>query len=321
MDYKDAGVDIEKGDEFVSRIKKKVLSTYNDHVTHGVGGFSCLYEITPQKYLAAGTDGVGTKIKLAIELDKHDTIGIDLVAMCVNDVLCTGATPLFFMDYMASSQLNLKVSEDIIAGIVHGCQQSSMALIGGETAEMPGMYQIGDYDLAGFCVGEVLKENVIDGQKIASGDKLVAISSSGFHSNGYSLLRRLIVNESRELKEKLLTPTRIYHSFIEMLLKHHRQHIHGISHITGGGLDNVKRMNESFNYDFNNLPSYSSVKFKGRVCDSFDYIAKKSKLSEKKLYQTFNMGMGIVIATDDPRCVLDTAREVGVEAWEIGLVR
>ena len=320
MDYKEAGVDIEKGDEFVRRIKKRVLSTYNDKVAQGVGGFSCLYDIAPDKFLAAGTDGVGTKLKLAIELGIHDTVGIDLVAMCVNDILCTGATPLFFMDYMASSKLDLQVSEDIIKGIVDGCLQSEMALIGGETAEMPGMYSDGDYDLAGFCVGEVKKTDVIDGSKIKSGDSLVAVASAGFHSNGYSLIRQLVKDESRELKEKLLRPTRIYHKVVKELLKNFSDSIHGISHITGGGLDNVARMNDKFEYKFTNLPDYQSAQFKGQVCDSIDFIANKSKLTDEKLYQTFNMGMGLVISTGDESKVQSMLKEMDIPCWSIGKV-
>jgi phosphoribosylformylglycinamidine cyclo-ligase len=321
MDYKTAGVDIEKGDQFVERIKKKVLSTYDNRVVAGVGGFSCLYDISPDKYLAAGTDGVGTKLKLAIELEKHDTIGIDLVAMCVNDILCTGAKPLFFMDYLATSSLNLEVSEQIINGIVEGCRQSQMALIGGETAEMPGMYEVGDYDLAGFCVGEVLKSKVINGEKVSNGDKIVAINSSGFHSNGYSLIRQLIKDESTDLKHKLLRPTKIYHDLVNSLHNNCMDSIHGIAHITGGGIDNINRINSSMNIELNGIPDYRSNDFKNNVCDSIAYIAKKSKLDDKQLYSTFNMGMGLVIITSDAAKVHELANELNYTSWDIGFVK
>lgn len=321
MDYKSAGVDIEKGDKFVERIKKKVLSTYDNRVVAGVGGFSCLYDISPDKYLAAGTDGVGTKLKLAIELNKHDTIGIDLVAMCVNDILCTGARPLFFMDYLATSSLNLETSEDIVAGIVEGCKQSQMALIGGETAEMPGMYELGDYDLAGFCVGEVAKNKVINGESISNGDKVVAINSSGFHSNGYSLLRKLIKDESIELKEKLLKPTLIYHNLVESLLKNNSSIVRGIAHITGGGLDNINRVNKKMSLELNNIPDYRSSDFKAKVCDSISYIASKSKLGSDELYKTFNMGMGLVLITSDAAKVHEVVKELGYSSWDIGYVK
>lgn len=319
ISYKNAGVDIEKGDLFVERIKAKVQSRYGHRVKHGVGGFCCLYEITEEKLLAAGTDGVGTKLKLAIELNKHNTIGIDLVAMCVNDIICSGADPLFFMDYLASSNLDLDISEQIIEGVIQGCELSAMPLIGGETAEMPGMYGNGDYDLAGFCVGEVLKEKVLDGKNVHSGHSLVGISSSGFHSNGYSLLRKLIENESKELKEKLLTPTRIYTKLVSDLKKQ-KIKISGISHITGGGIDNIKRMNPSLSYDLSNLPDVCSDEFKQNVCDSFEYIKELSKLNEKELYKTFNMGIGLVIATDQPDEVIELAQSHFYPAWNIGTV-
>jgi len=321
MNYKEAGVDIEKGDAFVERIKKKVKSTYNKNVVAGVGGFSCLYESSPDKYLAAGTDGVGTKLKLAIELGIHNTVGIDLVAMCVNDIICTGAKPLFFMDYMATSNLDLEVSEQIIDGIVEGCRQCEMPLIGGETAEMPGMYENGDYDLAGFSVGEVLKSNVIDGSRVNSGDSIVAFASTGFHSNGYSLIRKIIEGDSREIREKLLTPTKIYHSLVSTILKEYRDSIKGIAHITGGGIDNIKRINSGMSVELNHLPNYCSSEFKANVCDSIEYIAKKSKLSDKELYSTFNMGMGLVFITSEPEKLMDMAKEMNQVCWEIGRVK
>lgn len=321
MNYQEAGVDIEKGDLFVEKIKKKVLSTYNNKVVAGVGGFSCLYEVSPDKYLAAGTDGVGTKLKLAIELDIHNTIGIDLVAMCVNDILCTGAKPLFFMDYMATSQLNLETCEAIIEGVVKGCQKSQMPLIGGETAEMPGMYAVGDYDLAGFCVGEVKKSDVIDGSKITSKDKLIAISSSGFHSNGYSLIRKLVEDESNELKEKLLKPTHIYFDILEALKNYEAINLNGIAHITGGGIHNIDRIMGSHAYQINNLPDFESHDFKSKVCDSIAYISKKSMLNNDELYKTFNMGMGLVLISPNADKITEMARELGYMSWVIGEVK
>jgi phosphoribosylformylglycinamidine cyclo-ligase len=227
INYKESGVDIEKGDLFVERITKMVRSTYNKQVVSGIGGFCALYALDPERYLASSTDGVGTKIKLAIELNRHDTIGIDLVAMCVNDLICSGARPLFFLDYFASSNLDLNVSESVLKGIVEGCLQAQMALIGGETAEMPGMYQAGDYDLAGFSVGEVHKVDLIDGLNLKDGDSLLGIASSGFHSNGFSLVRKLLElkNADDDLKMDCLTPTKIYVKSILSLLKSHKKNI------------------------------------------------------------------------------------------------
>ncbi|MBT7608236.1 MAG: phosphoribosylformylglycinamidine cyclo-ligase [Bacteriovoracaceae bacterium] len=292
ISYKDAGVDIEKGDLFVERIKKKVLSTYNDRVYQGVGGFASLYE-KGDSYLAAGTDGVGTKLKFAIDVNKHDTIGIDLVAMCVNDILCVGAKSSFFMDYFASSHLDLSVSEDVIDGIVDGCKQSQAVLIGGETAEMPGMYSLGDYDLAGFVVGEVLKENLIDGTTLKEGDQIFGLPSSGFHSNGFSLIRQLVQEDELELKTALLAPTRIYHKTVMELLKYDGL-VKGMAHITGGGLKNIPRINKKFNYNITNLPQTTEL-------PSFvQTILERSSLLSKQLYETFNMGIGFVLITDRP---------------------
>jgi len=243
--YKDAGVDIEKGDALVEKIKLKVKSTYGDRVRSGVGGFACLYEVG-DRLLAAGTDGVGTKLALAKKLDKHDTIGIDLVAMCVNDILCTGAQPLFFMDYLATGKLDVDTANHVLDGIVEGCLQSECALIGGETAEMPGMYGNGEYDLAGFAVGEVKPADVLDGSRVNEGDVLIGLPSSGFHSNGYSLVRKLIKDDETALMQAALTPTKIYWKAIKGLLE--KQLLNGVSHVTGGGLLNIPRINEGFAY-------------------------------------------------------------------------
>ena len=314
ISYKDSGVDIEKGDALVDKIKEKVKSTYGSRVRAGVGGFACLYEITPGKLLAAGTDGVGTKLKIAQLLNKHNTIGIDLVAMCVNDVLCTGARPLFFMDYFATGKLELNVGDEIIEGIVEGCKQSECALIGGETAEMPGMYPHGEYDLAGFAIGEVEEKDLIDGSKLIEGDTLIGIPSSGLHSNGFSLVRKLIKEDEKKLLETALTPTKIYWKLVEKLLKNHPGKIKGMAHITGGGLTNIPRINEGFDYQLNFLPSFDEIP------SIFSEMKKRSNLSSAELYTTFNMGIGLVIATDSPNEIMDTLKSITEKAWVLGKV-
>lgn len=312
--YKDAGVDIEKGDALVSKIKAKVQSTYGKRVKEGVGGFSCLYEIGNGKLLAAGTDGVGTKLKLAQILDKHDTIGIDLVAMCVNDILCTGAKSLFFMDYLATAKLDVNVSEQIIDGVVEGCKQAGAALIGGETAEMPGMYQNGDYDLAGFAVGEVMEKDLIDGKKVKEGDTLFGIASSGFHSNGYSLVRKLIKEDETELVEKCLTPTRIYCSLVDEILEDQKEFITGMAHVTGGGFTNIARMNKNFNYMIENPPKMDEIP------EVFKMAQERSELPANELYRTFNMGVGFVIATSNPEKLHNILTKKGEKFWTLGQV-
>lgn len=311
--YKDSGVDIEKGDLFVERITKMVKSTYNQQVVSGIGGFCALYALDPERFLASSTDGVGTKIKLAIELGVHDTIGIDLVAMCVNDLICSGARPLFFLDYFASSSLDLSVSEAVLKGIVEGCHQSQMALIGGETAEMPGMYQKGDYDLAGFSVGEVNKSELIDGLSLKEGDTLVGISSSGFHSNGYSLVRKILEtkNANLDLKKACLTPTKIYVKTILLLLKNQRKHVKGIANITGSGFLNIPRINDKFDYHVTESPMLPT--FMKEVCDL-------SGLDSMELYRTFNMGVGMVIATDNPETIVGELHRLNEKAFIIGSV-
>lgn len=291
--YKAAGVDIEKGDELVERIKKKVRSTYGERVHAGVGGFACLYK-AGDRMLAAGTDGVGTKLKLAHQLNIHNTIGIDLVAMCVNDILCTGAKPLFFMDYLACGKLDLEVSESIIDGVVEGCHQSDAALIGGETAEMPGFYNDGEYDLAGFSVGEVFEDGLLDGTKIKDGDVLIGLKSSGFHSNGYSLVRKLIKENETDLMKECLTPTIIYWKAVKKILAD----VSGLSHITGGGFSNIARMNNSFDYHITDLSFLENrPAFMKEIC-------QRSELSRDELFQVFNMGIGMIIATSNPENVL-----------------
>ena len=320
ISYKQSGVDIEKGDLFVQKISELVKSTYDQNVKNGVGGFCALYQIDDDRYLASSTDGVGTKIKLAIDLQIHDTIGIDLVAMCVNDLICSGARPLFFLDYFASSSLDLNVSTDVIKGIVKGCKQSAMALIGGETAEMPGMYQKGDYDLAGFSVGEVYQNQLIDGSKIKSGLTLVGLASSGFHSNGFSLVRKIIDevaaakmnhDQLQILKIASLTPTRIYVKSILQLLKKIPQNVFGLANITGSGFLNIPRINEKYDYAVTDKPK--TTEFMKTIC-------QMSGLSDIELFKTFNMGVGFVVATDQPDLVIKELKVLGEEAFILGSI-
>ncbi len=294
MDYKDAGVDVEKGDLFVEKIKGFIKDTYTDKVVSGVGGFAALYEIDEDRYLAAGTDGVGTKVKLAQELGIHTTIGQDLVAMCVNDVICTGARPMFFLDYLASGKLDLEVHTQLVQGIAKACKEVKCALIGGETAEMPGVYATGVYDLAGFCVGEVAKKKWLSPEKVSPGDTLVGIASSGFHSNGYSLVRKLVQDNETELKKELLTPTKLYVNLVMDLLKNQPENISGLAHITGGGFHNIPRMNEELGFEITNLPSDS---FRPAFMNE---IVRRSGMDKAKAYETFNMGIGLVIACKNP---------------------
>jgi len=306
--YKDAGVDIERGDEFVERIKKRVQSTYNDRVMSGVGGFAALYKMGADRLLAAGTDGVGTKVKIAQMLNKHDTIGIDLVAMCVNDVICTGAKPMFFLDYLATGKLELHVAEEIITGVVDGCKQSEAALIGGETAEMPGLYGAGEYDLAGFCVGEVETKALVDGTKLKDGDTLIALPSSGIHSNGYSLVRKLIKDSETELLKTALTPTRIYWNVVKEVLPF----VNGMAHITGGGLGNIPRINMGFDFKLDYLPGLDEAP------SIFGEMVKRSGMEGKELYETFNMGIGFVFATSQPDALKAKLSALKQPYWVIG---
>lgn len=293
MDYKEAGVDVEKGDLFVEKIKSFIKDTYTDQVVSGVGGFAALYEIDEDRYLAAGTDGVGTKVKLAQELGIHHTIGQDLVAMCVNDVICTGARPMFFLDYLASGKLDLEVHTKLVEGIAKACKEVKCALIGGETAEMPGVYATGVYDLAGFCVGEVNKKKWLSPEKVSPGNTLIGIASSGFHSNGYSLVRKLIQDSETDLKKEVLAPTKLYVNLVMDLLKTQPDNIRGLAHITGGGFHNIPRMNEDLGYEITNLP-------KDEFRPAFmNEIVRRSGMNKDKSYETFNMGVGLVIACDD----------------------
>jgi len=314
ISYKDSGVDIEKGEKFVNSIKQRVQSTYGPNVLAGIGGFASLYKMGDGRLLAAGTDGVGTKLNLAQKLNKHDTIGQDLVAMCVNDILCTGAKGLFFMDYLACGELDLAVSEQIIEGIVRGCELAQMALIGGETAEMPGMYKNGEYDLAGFAVGEVMQDQLIDGKTIQAGDRLVGIASSGMHSNGFSLIRQVLQSSDDDLMHRCLTPTKIYTRLMQAALAKFATHIKGMAHITGGGFKNISRMNENFHYNIEFLPEYDELP------PEFKIIGERTGLGQKDLYSTFNMGVGLVLATDRSEQIIAYLKNADVLCWDLGVV-
>jgi phosphoribosylformylglycinamidine cyclo-ligase len=314
LTYKDAGVDIDAGDAFVEKIKARVAQTCGPRVVSGVGGFACLYDVDGDRMLAAGTDGVGTKLLVAQKLGIHHTIGIDLVAMCINDILCTGAKGLFFMDYLATGKLNVEVSDQIVAGIVEGCMQSKVALIGGETAEMPGMYAPGKYDLAGFAVGEVFRNQVLDGTQIQDGDSIVGIASSGIHSNGLSLARALGKEEGDDSYWRtLLEPTRIYTPQVESL-RDAGVGIHGIAHITGGGLLNIARLNVSKDYHITNFPNSSEVS------SIFTELSERSQLSPAELYKTFNMGVGLCVITSEPDRTREIIASSGINSWVIGHV-
>ncbi len=311
LDYRRAGVNIAAGEALVKKIEAKVRTTYGERVKAGVGGFACLYQCG-DRYLAAGTDGVGSKVCLAQKLGRHSTIGIDLVAMCVNDILCVGARPLFFMDYLATGKLDIATAEAIIEGIVEGCHLSGAALIGGETAEMPDLYPAGVYDLAGFAVGEVDPQQVIDGTNIRAGDTLIGLASTGFHSNGYTLIRQLM-GEDEALMAELLTPTAIYWEALRELIE--GRHLHGLAHITGGGQNNIARMNPRFDYHIENDEYWKAAP------ESMKYICRKSGLSQDELYHTFNMGIGMVLATSAPDSVLEHLRAHGQVAHLLGTVR
>ena len=325
LSYKDAGVDINAGNALVERIKPEVKRTTRAEVIGGLGGFGALCAI-PSKYkepvLVSGTDGVGTKLRLAIDLKKHDTIGIDLVAMCVNDLVVQGAEPLFFLDYYATGKLDVDVAADVVKGIADGCVQSGCALVGGETAEMPGMYHVGDYDLAGFCVGVVEKSEIIDGSRVKNGDALIALGSSGPHSNGYSLVRKVIdisgVNPATELldnkplSEHVLAPTKIYVKSVLALIK--QADVHAIAHLTGGGFwENIPRV----------LPKNTKAVIDEKSWkwpSVFNWLQEKGNIDTYEMYRTFNCGVGMVIAL--PQEQVDTAlailKQAGENAWLIG---
>lgn len=319
--YKDAGVNIEEGYKAVKLMKEYTAKTLSSYVLNGLGSFAGMVKL-PEGYkkpvLVSGTDGVGTKIEIACKLQKFDTVGIDCVAMCVNDILCHGAKPLFFLDYIACGKLDSKVASDIVKGVSEGCLQSNASLIGGETAEMPGMYNLGDYDLAGFAVGIVDEDKIIDGSAIKEGDALIGIASSGIHSNGYSLVRKVIKNydeviDGKTMGEILLEPTRIYVKPILSLMEKYT--INGMAHITGGGFyENVPRM---FKGDFRAVINKDSFPTPA----IFKHIINRG-VDEYHMYNTFNMGIGMVLAVD-PAVKNDVIKELislGEKAYEIGVV-
>ena len=320
ISYKDSGVDKEEGYRTVEKIKDKVKSTYSANVMNEIGSFGALYKLGDYKkpVLVSGTDGVGTKLKIAFETGKYDTVGIDCVAMCVNDILCHGAKPLFFLDYLACGKLDSDVSSEIIKGVADGCLQAGTSLIGGETAEMPGFYTVGEYDIAGFAVGAVEEDEIVNGSKIGERDTIIAISSSGPHSNGFSLIRKLFVDlnevyENKKIWEHLLTPTKIYVKSIQKLMESVK--INGMAHITGGGLiENVPRtIPEGLcaNIDRKKIeihPIFKHGYFK--------------KVTEDELWGTFNMGVGfiVIVKKEDAEKTIGILKENGENAYEIGYI-
>lgn len=328
LSYEDAGVNIEQGNELVKRLKKTVSSTHRKGVMGGLGGFGALFDLGSLNYkhpvLVSGTDGVGTKIKLAIDNNRHESIGIDLVGMCVNDLIVQGADPLFFLDYFACSSLDVDVAETVIKGIAEGCSLAGCSLVGGETAEMPGMYQPGEYDLAGFCVGAVEKDEIITGQNVLAGDTLIAIASSGCHSNGYSLIRKIIADTNQDLSQTLdgkplldhlLEPTRIYVKQILGLIK--EVPVKAIAHITGGGLtENIPRV----------IPEGLAVQIdteSWKLPPIFEWLREKGNIETHEMYKTFNCGVGMIVATTqaDKNNTLDYLTSINAQAWEIGKIK
>jgi phosphoribosylformylglycinamidine cyclo-ligase len=326
LSYKDAGVDIDAGNALVNNIKSAVKRTHRPEVMGNLGGFGALCEL-PTKYkhpvLVSGTDGVGTKLRLAIDYKKHDTVGIDLVAMCVNDLIVQGAEPLFFLDYYATGKLDVDTATSVVNGIGEGCFQSGCALIGGETAEMPGMYEGEDYDLAGFCVGVVEKADIIDGTKVSPGDALIALASSGPHSNGYSLIRKVLEVskadpqqdlQGKPLIEHLLEPTKIYVKSVLKLIE--ESDVHAMAHITGGGFwENIPRV----------LPQNCKAVVNGSSWQwpvIFDWLKDNGNISEFEMYRTFNCGVGMIIAlpVDRVEAALALLNSEGENAWLIGKI-
>jgi len=330
LSYKDAGVDIDAGDALVQRIKSVAKATTRPEVVGGLGGFGALCRI-PTGYtsplLVSGTDGVGTKLKLALQLDRHDTIGIDLVAMCVNDLLVCGAEPLFFLDYYATGKLDVDTAATVVSGIGEGCKLANCALIGGETAEMPGMYQDEDYDLAGFCVGVVEEAEVITGKNVSEGDVLIALASSGAHSNGYSLVRKVIevsgvdvttndeTLDDQPIADALMAPTRIYVKAIKALQDTlGSSSLHAMSHITGGGLtDNLPRV----------LPDHLAASIdttSWQFSELFNWLQTEGNISQAEMYRTFNCGVGFVIVVPEQQAdkAIEILNDNGEQAWQIG---
>lgn len=330
MDYKEAGVDIKAGRDFVTQIRQDVQSTHRSGVLGGLGGFGGCFELPSgyqQPVLVSGTDGVGTKLKLAQELNRHDTVGIDLVAMCVNDILTSGAEPLFFLDYLATGKLKPQQLAEVVQGIAVGCRQSGCALLGGETAEMPGFYQLGEYDVAGFCVGIVEKNQLLDGSKIKTGDIAIALASTGVHSNGFSLVRKIIssqniswdstpkILEGKTLGETLITPTQIYVKPILEALQSDME-IRGMAHITGGGLpENLPRclgQNQSIKVDLDSL----------EILPIFQWLAETGQVSSEAMLQTFNMGVGfvVIVPPEQTDAVCDWFEARNIHSYKIGEV-
>ena len=327
LTYRDAGVDIGAGDELVERIKPLARRTMRPEVLGGIGGFGALVQV-PGKYkepvMVSGTDGVGTKLKLAFRMKKHDTIGIDLVAMSVNDILVSGAEPIFFLDYFACGKLDVGVAHDVVKGIAEGCSQANCSLIGGETAEMPGMYDPNEYDLAGFAVGLVEKSMIIDGSSIRPGDVVIGLASSGTHSNGYSLVRKIIAvsgsdlfepfDDKRTLGEALLEPTRIY--VRQVLAVMERVTLKGLAHITGGGLtENIPRVLPE-----NTCARLESARWKRPAI--FEWLQKRGQLIDDEMHRTFNCGIGmaIVVERSEAKAAIDAFGAYNLEAFEIGSV-
>ena len=326
LSYRDAGVDIDAGDALVEAIKPFAKRTLRPEVLTGIGGFGALVEIST-KYknpvLVSGTDGVGTKLKLAFEWNKHDTVGIDLVAMSVNDILVQGAEPLFFLDYFACGKLDVPTATEVIKGIATGCEQAGCALIGGETAEMPGMYPVGEYDLAGFAVGVVEKDRIINGAAIAAGDVVLGLASSGAHSNGYSLIRKIIERtrispdadfQGKTFREAILAPTRIYVK--PMLALMQNMSVKGIAHITGGGLlENVPRVLPD-----NLCAVLNKSSWQRRAL--FDWLQREGNVAENEMHRVFNCGIGmvIVVSKHDSAQAIALLQQHGETVWEIGTI-
>ncbi|KFZ40159.1 MULTISPECIES: phosphoribosylformylglycinamidine cyclo-ligase [Thermoactinomyces] len=324
--YKAAGVDIQAGNETVKRIKKHVQRTMRPEVLGNIGGFGGLFALKPyeEPVLVSATDGVGTKLLIAMMMDKHDTVGVDCVAMCVNDIIVQGAEPLFFLDYLATGRLLPEQAEQVIKGIADGCEQAGCALIGGETAEMPGMYSSGEYDIAGFAVGVAEKKDLLPRKDIQEGDVLIGLASSGLHSNGFSLVRKVLLQDRKHslheeipalgqtLGEELLTPTRIYVKTIWTLLREFT--IKGMAHITGGGfVENIPRV----------LPEGACAlidRSSWEIPPIFSLIQKEGAIGIEEMYQTFNMGIGMVLIVpeEEAKAVLQAAGQLGEKAWVIG---
>jgi phosphoribosylformylglycinamidine cyclo-ligase len=327
LDYRTAGVDIEAGNRLTDRIKPLARRTARPEVLGGIGGFAALFELPLERYrrpvLVSATDGVGTKLKLALALGRHDTIGIDLVAMCVNDIVVAGAEPLFFLDYYASGRLEVDTAAAVIAGIARGCELAGAALVGGETAEMPGVYQNDDYDLAGFCVGIVEKDRIIDGSRVQPGDVLLGIASAGVHSNGFSLIRRIIEHSGAgfddalagsTLGATLLTPTRIYVKPLLALME--QVDVRALAHITGGGLpENLPRVLTAGTQAVIDTGSWQRPPI-------FDWLQQHGNIDDAEMWRTFNCGVGMVVCVpaEAAEAALTQLNDAGETAWRIGVI-